>query len=57
MLDGVYYSDEKGTLEFADVYNLGKEDSDQVEARVHKRVLRLFKRREILTEEQFEELI
>jgi len=56
VLDGVFYSDDKGSLQFADVYNLGKEDSDQVEARVRKRVLSLFKRREILTEEQFEEL-
>jgi hypothetical protein len=32
VLDGVFHSDEKGTLQFANVYNLGKEDSDQVEA-------------------------
>ena len=56
VLDGVFYSDEKGTLQFADAYNLGKEDSDQVEARVRKRVLSLFKRRAILTEEQSENI-
>ncbi len=56
VLDGLFYSDEKGTLQFADVYNLGKEDSDKVEARVRKRVLSLFKRRAILTEEQSENI-
>lgn len=43
-------------MQFTDVYNLGNEDSDQVEDRVRKRVLSLFKRRAILTEEQSENI-
>ena len=52
----MFYSDEKGSLQFADVYNLAEEDSYQVEIRVRKRVLSLFKPRGILTEELSENI-
>ncbi len=56
VLDGVFYTDDTRTLQFADVFNLGKEDSDQVEARVRQRVLSLSKRRALLTEDEVENL-
>jgi hypothetical protein len=56
VFDGVFYTDQKGTLQFADVYNFGKEDTDHVEARVRQRVLSLFKRRGLLSEDEVENI-
>jgi phosphoserine phosphatase len=56
VLDGLFYTDTKGIPQFSDIYNLGIEDTQAVVARVRKRVLSLFKRRNLLTEEQVENL-
>lgn len=56
VFDGVFYTDQKGILQFAEVYYLGKEDTDHVEARVRQRVLSLFKRRRLLTEDEIENI-
>jgi hypothetical protein len=56
VLDGLFYTDEKGTQQFADVYNFGVEDAEVVVARVRKRAMSLFKRRNLLTEDQVENL-
>lgn len=49
-------TDQKGILQFSDVTNFGKEDTDHVEARVRQRVLSLFNRRGLLSEDDVENI-
>lgn len=51
VIDGVFYQDEAGEVHYVPVENLGVEDTTEIQNRVRTRVLRLFKRRGLITEE------
>ena len=56
VMDGIFYEDKNGLLQFFEVDDLSVEDADAVQARVRKRVLSLYKRKGLLTEEDEENL-
>jgi len=56
VLDGVFCEAQEGLLQFTEARSLGVEDSERVVANTRKRVLSLFKRRGLLSEDQFDNL-
>ena len=55
-MDGIFYEDEQGVLQFSEVDDLGVEDANAVQNRIRKRVLSLYKRKGLLTEDDVENL-
>jgi hypothetical protein len=55
-MDGIFGEDQEGLLQFEEVDNLSVDDTDAVQNRVRKRVLSLYKRKGLLTEEDAENL-
>ncbi|MDQ2994766.1 MAG: transposase, partial [Pseudomonadota bacterium] len=56
VMNGIFYEDAQGVLQFSEVEDLGVEDADAVQTRVRKRVLSLYKRKGLLTEEDVESI-
>jgi len=55
-MDGIFCEDAQGLLQFLEVDDLSVDDTDAVQNRVRKRVLSLYKRKGLLTEEDAENL-
>ncbi len=56
VFDGVFAEDSKEVLRFEEVSNFGTEEVEQVGAGVRKRVLSLFKRRGLLSDDDFDNI-
>lgn len=57
VIEGLFYDDEAGRIKYAAIEHLGPEDSKSIEQDVRKRVLKLFKRKGLLTLEQVEDIM
>jgi len=56
-MDGLFFKSADGQIKFEAVNNLGTEDTSAIQERVRTRVLRLFKRRGLLTADQVEDML
>jgi len=57
VIEGLFYTHDSNAIKFAPIDHLGPEDSQAIQEAVRKRVVRLFKRRGLMTPEQADDML